>query len=434
MDYGEQIGAGTYGVVYLWRDGNDAVIVKRPQTRGRYEEFRAELLILKKFSHPNIVKYRDRPFNYKVASEDLLIFMEYCEHHSLRNVINSPQYVYHLKNIMRWLKNIFCALKYLYGEKTVHGDLKPENIFVDKAFVLKLGDFGSLKRLGDSSELHEPLQVGTPGYMAPEYSVMAVSQLTSEQRYKADVYSSGIILMELVNRRAHFPNADIVFDFEVPDYLEEILTSCTNSFVDQRATSDQTLQKVIRHLSECHPPEIRRNQKWPVKPIGLDGSNLELPTREEIPNVTPNSWALSSRFSEAPPPVTSDARAPRSAPFDDLVEKAKVKTSFHPRIIRHRYLPAALSNLRVIYELSEEWLQERNINQIRATLANTAVEHLEKVEDKKDFVEKISKYRGFLQQKLLEYRGPTLICGPANLRTKCQIWEGTQLPASQRTR
>ncbi|CAJ0563368.1 unnamed protein product, partial [Mesorhabditis spiculigera] len=68
-------------------------------------------------------------------------------------------------------------------QKTVHGDLKPENIFVDRGFVLKLGDFGSLKQLGDSADLHEALQVGTLGYMAPEYSSMVVSELTSEDKW-----------------------------------------------------------------------------------------------------------------------------------------------------------------------------------------------------------------------------------------------------------
>ncbi|CAJ0571368.1 unnamed protein product, partial [Mesorhabditis spiculigera] len=154
-------------------------------------------------------------------------------------IIKSPQYIYHLKNILQWLNHIFCGLEYLYMQKTVHGDLKPENIFVDKDFVLKLGDFGSLKQLDDSADLHEALQVGTLGYMAPEYSCMVVSELTAEERYKADVYSSGIVLMEIDNRRNHIPNADVVFDFGVPDYLQEILTLTSTAHVNFLASFAQ---------------------------------------------------------------------------------------------------------------------------------------------------------------------------------------------------
>lgn len=83
-------------------------------------------------------------------------------------------------------------------ECIVHCDIKPENILLDESFCPKVSDFGLAKLLGlRGRERHITTIRGTRGYLAPEWS--ANLPLTA----KADVYSYGMVLLELVvGRRA----------------------------------------------------------------------------------------------------------------------------------------------------------------------------------------------------------------------------------------
>ncbi|CAO2148079.1 unnamed protein product, partial [Urochloa humidicola] len=93
------------------------------------------------------------------------------------------------------IKGTCNGLHYLHKEKhIIHMDLKPDNILLDSFMVPKITDFG-LSRLDDKSQTVSGNRFATLGYCAPEYLN------AGRMSFKSDMYSLGVIIMELVTGR-----------------------------------------------------------------------------------------------------------------------------------------------------------------------------------------------------------------------------------------
>jgi serine/threonine protein kinase len=94
------------------------------------------------------------------------------------------------------------GLAYLHEEcrqKIAHLDIKPGNILLDDKFNAKISDFG-LAKLIDRDESHVMTKIrGTRGYLAPEW-------LSSTITEKADIYSFGVVVLEIVSGRKNLDN------------------------------------------------------------------------------------------------------------------------------------------------------------------------------------------------------------------------------------
>ncbi|MCO5591167.1 hypothetical protein L7F22_045148 [Adiantum nelumboides] len=93
---------------------------------------------------------------------------------------------------------IACGLAYLHHDcnpPILHFDIKPQNVLLDDDFTPKVGDFGLATRFCEPNQTHLTMSTmrGTCGYMAPEW--LKSDRITS----KADVYSYGMVLLELVH-------------------------------------------------------------------------------------------------------------------------------------------------------------------------------------------------------------------------------------------
>jgi serine/threonine protein kinase len=111
-------------------------------------------------------------------------------------LLNRPERVGRLKDVML---QICEALGYIHGHGLIHRDLKPSNIMVDEDRVVRLMDFGLAKFISDDAAVTaDGRLVGTFRYMAPE-------QILGEKLdSRADLYSLGVILYELLSGRAPF--------------------------------------------------------------------------------------------------------------------------------------------------------------------------------------------------------------------------------------
>ncbi|KAM7462611.1 hypothetical protein LguiA_030732 [Lonicera macranthoides] len=127
--------------------------------------------------------------------------------------------------------DVACALNYLHhhcGKPILHCDLKPSNILLDNDMVAHVGDFGLAKfpflRLSNGNESTSIGIRGTVGYTAPEYG------LGSEISMKGDVYSYGVLLLEMMTGRKPIDgmiyeglNLRNIVTKALPDHLMEVV-------------------------------------------------------------------------------------------------------------------------------------------------------------------------------------------------------------------
>ncbi|CAJ1944142.1 unnamed protein product [Sphenostylis stenocarpa] len=194
------IGRGGFGTVYkgVFSDGRQ-VAVKKLQREGLEgeKEFKAEMEVLSGhgfgWPHPNLVTLYGWCLN---GSEKILIY-EFIEGGSLEDVVTD-------RIRLTWRRRVEVAidvaraLVYLHHEcypSVVHRDVKASNVLLDKDGKAKVTDFG-LARVVDVGDSHVSTMVaGTVGYVAPEYGH------TWQATTKGDVYSFGVLVMELATAR-----------------------------------------------------------------------------------------------------------------------------------------------------------------------------------------------------------------------------------------
>jgi serine/threonine protein kinase len=159
------------------------------------QEFRSELSVIGRIYHMNLV----RIWGFYVEKTHKLLVSEFIENGSLATVLFDYQ---SLSPVLQWVQRYNIALGVAKGlaylhheclEWIVHCDVKPENILLDKDFDPKIADFGLVKLLkrGSSAQVLSKVH-GTRGYIAPEWA------LNLPITGKADVYSYGVVLLELV--------------------------------------------------------------------------------------------------------------------------------------------------------------------------------------------------------------------------------------------
>ncbi|CAL1404420.1 unnamed protein product [Linum trigynum] len=198
-----EIGRGRHGTVY-WTESvhsRKKWAVKKVNNLSE-SDFIHEIRILNMVKHRNAVKIG----GYCIAKGDCFIVTEYMPGGTLSDVLHREQswLVLDWEDRLRIALGIAQCLSYLHHDcvpQIIHRDVKSDNVLLDSDLEPKVADFGMAK-LGvnnypDAEQSSSTVSkiVGTLGYMAPEnaYSTMLTD--------KVDVYSYGVILLELVCRK-----------------------------------------------------------------------------------------------------------------------------------------------------------------------------------------------------------------------------------------
>ncbi|KAG7953445.1 hypothetical protein I3843_12G110500 [Carya illinoinensis] len=202
FDVANKIGEGGFGSVYkgLLSDGT-MMAVKQLSSKSKQgnREFLNEIGMISALQHPHLVKL----YGCCVEGNQLLLVYEYMENNSLARALFGPeedQLQLDWPTRHRICVGIARGLAYLHEEsilKIVHRDIKATNVLLDKNLNPKISDFG-LAKLDDEDNSHISTRIaGTYGYMAPEYAMRG--HLTD----KADVYSFGIVALEIVSGKSN---------------------------------------------------------------------------------------------------------------------------------------------------------------------------------------------------------------------------------------
>ncbi|CAK9220875.1 unnamed protein product [Sphagnum jensenii] len=194
-----KIGEGAFGAMYkgVLQNGTE-VSIKQLSLKSRQDkhEFLKEVQVIASVHHPNIVRLLACSLTLSIR----YLVYEYMDNKSLAQALFEPAKGMKLE----WKSRFNIALGTAQGlahlhtkmeAHLVHSDIKAINILLDKNLSPKIADLG-LARLfqRDADKLHT-FVAGARGYVAPEYALQG--QLTS----KADVFSYGIVLLELVSGR-----------------------------------------------------------------------------------------------------------------------------------------------------------------------------------------------------------------------------------------
>ncbi|WJX87998.1 hypothetical protein P8452_70128 [Trifolium repens] len=191
------LGKGGFGSVYQGKlpDGEMiAVKVIDLQSDVKSKSFDTECNAMKNLRHRNLVKIISGCSNLDFKA----LVMEFMPNGSVDKWLYSHNYCLNFLQRLNIMIDVASALEYLHHGSSVlvaHCDLKPTNVLLDENMVAHVSDFGIAKLMDEGQSKTHTQTLATIGYLAPEYGSKGIVSA------KGDVFSYGIMLMEIFTRR-----------------------------------------------------------------------------------------------------------------------------------------------------------------------------------------------------------------------------------------
>jgi serine/threonine protein kinase/tetratricopeptide (TPR) repeat protein len=249
----KKIGRGTWGEVYKAHDvwEQRELALKLLLKGSLLKKFQGEFQLLSELQYPGLAQAFD--FGY-TQDKKAYFTMELVEGPTLCGI----DFKQNLKKLYELALKLVAVLDYIHCQGIVHCDLKPDNIRVTKdPFGLKLLDFGLAEKLGSFTKTKPR---GTLAYIAPEV-------LTNRKKdERADFYSLGIMLYELITGKLPFPEDDPIklisahvekkpvfpseLNSSIPQKLNDLVLKLLEKSPQDRPSSSQ-LKKALHSLLDC---------------------------------------------------------------------------------------------------------------------------------------------------------------------------------------
>ncbi len=197
---------------------------------------------------------------------DILIRMEYLECFGAR--IRKKDMPVTTQDVINLAYDIGNALLDVHKNKMIHRDIKPDNIFIDEFGYYKLGDLGvtkSINALGYAST-----RTGTEPYAAPEVW-RSESYTQAAYTYKADIYSFGLVLYQLMNNNfLPFMN-----DFTHNELEKSISMRMRGEKISPPANGSQEFKNIICRMCQFNPDDRFNNMSEFISALAQVGTRSE---------------------------------------------------------------------------------------------------------------------------------------------------------------
>ncbi|KAD6794595.1 hypothetical protein R6Q59_021433 [Mikania micrantha] len=258
------LGQGGFGYVHkgILLNGEEVAIKQLKIGSGQGErEFQAEVATISRVHHKHLVSL----VGYCTSGLQRMLVYEFVPNNTLEFHLHGNG-----NELLSWDMRMKIALgsakglAYLHEDcqpKIIHRDIKSANILLDSNFEPKVADFG-LARFTPETDTHVSTRVmGTFGYLAPEYA------LTGKLTEKSDVFSFGVMLLELITGRRPIDKAQFLDD-NIVDWARPLLTQALedgnfSTLTDRRLQNNYDCSEMsrmitcaaacVRHLARQRP-------------------------------------------------------------------------------------------------------------------------------------------------------------------------------------
>ncbi|CAL5187876.1 unnamed protein product [Lathyrus oleraceus] len=258
------IGEGGYGIVYhgILKDNTQIAVKNLLNNRGQAErEFKVEVEAIGRVRHKNLV----RLLGYCAEGAHRMLVYEFVDNGNLEQWLHGdvgPSSPLTWEIRMNIILGTAKGLTYLHEglePKVVHRDIKSSNILLSKQWNSKVSDFGLAKLLSPDSSYITTRVMGTFGYVAPEYAS------TGMLNERSDVYSFGILIMEVITGRNPVEYSRPAEEVNLVEWLKKMVGNRNPEGVldpklPEKPTS-RALKRVLLVALRCTDPNAQKRPK-----------------------------------------------------------------------------------------------------------------------------------------------------------------------------
>jgi serine/threonine protein kinase/Flp pilus assembly protein TadD len=273
----EELGKGGMGKVYeaLDIEIKEKIALKliKPEIASdekTIERFKNELKFARKIRHKNVCQMYD----LNKEGEIPFITMEYVPGEDLKSFIKRSKQLSVL-TVVSLAKQVCEGLAEAHRLGVVHRDLKPQNIMIDRDGNARIMDFGIARMMSASDLTEKGAVIGTPDYMSPEQ----VDGIEADQR--ADLYSLGVIIYEMVTGRPPFKGTSAMsvalkhktdmpadpneLDPLIPGSLSRLILKCLEKDKEKRYQKAEDLLRDLTEMEKALKGEIPISEELKIQ-------------------------------------------------------------------------------------------------------------------------------------------------------------------------
>ncbi|XP_057798693.1 rust resistance kinase Lr10-like isoform X2 [Salvia miltiorrhiza] len=285
----EKLGQGGFGSVYKGKlqSGHHVAVKLLGKSGANGQDFINEIGTIGRIHHVNVVKL----IGYCAERSKRALIFDFMPNGSLEKYVLNREKASSLDWDMKFKIAVGVArgVEYLHRGcdiQILHFDIKPHNILLDDKFVPKISDFGLAKLCSTEKDTVTMTAVrGTIGYVAPEL----INRSIGEVSYKVDVYSFGMLLVDMVGLKRDFIGNNDVSSKYFPYWIYD----CINQGMDLEignAADDDSTRKVGRKMTIVAlwciqmNPDDRPSMNKVLEMLEADVERLQIPEYPSQPS------------------------------------------------------------------------------------------------------------------------------------------------------
>jgi len=337
---GDILGEGSYAKVKEAIDSQNLIrravkIMKKRKLRkipNGEANVQREIQLLSQLDHPNVMKLVEVLYNEEKGK--IYMVLEYCCAVLKDMLDQTPDKRFPVWQSHDYFTQLLAGLSFLHAKGIIHKDIKPGNLLLDQAGILKIADFGVCERL-EVFAVDDTIVTsqGTPAFQPPEVA----NGWETFSGYKIDVWSCGVTLYNFTTGNYPFQGETIFklfeqigkCEFSVPSYVDKPLESLVRAMLVAEPAARPDIDTLRQH-DWCRRRFPRTGKAVSAPPHEGDPllSTTVLPYLENLHSSSPTESASASQMDlSQEPAVAAPPAPPRLHSTNHRLVRKKSKTT-----------------------------------------------------------------------------------------------------------